>query len=95
MYLSTIVVATIAAVAPLASAHGAGIPQIIGLDVADLKARNLLNNLGARFVETGNARNKLTLEARQDKPECGPGIGSCGAGLCCSRSGCMISGDYS
>ena len=95
MYLSTVIVATIAAFASLTNAHGAGALQIIGLDVADLKAKNLLSNLGARFLENRNAHNKLTFEARQDKPECGPGIGSCGVGLCCSRSGCMMSDDYS
>lgn len=87
MYFSTVVVATIATVAPLASAHGSGVPQILGLDVADLKARNLLSSLGARFAEVGDAHIKPTVEAREDKPECGPGVGSCGPGLCCSRSG--------
>lgn len=91
MYISTVAFATIAAIAPLTGAHGTGLPHILGLDVADLKARDLLSSLGARFVESGDAHIKLDVERREDKPECGPGIGSCRAGMCCSRSGCMIS----
>jgi peptidoglycan/xylan/chitin deacetylase (PgdA/CDA1 family) len=94
MYLSTVAIATIAAISPLANAHGAGLPQILGLNVADLKARSLLQNVEARVPASGNAA-ELHVEARQSKPECGEGIGSCPAGQCCSRSNfCGTTDDY-
>ncbi|KAH8716802.1 hypothetical protein GQ44DRAFT_688868 [Phaeosphaeriaceae sp. PMI808] len=87
MYLSTIVVATVATVAPLANAHGAGLPQILGLNVADLKSRDLLRSLEARITDAVLHPNEGNLAARQDSPkECGEGIGSCPTGQCCSRA---------
>jgi hypothetical protein len=89
MHFSTIAVATFAAVGPLANAHGSGLPQIIGLDVTDVKARNLLRNIGARFATPGHPHG-IDLEARDSPPECGEGIGSCPAGKCCSRAKCKM-----
>jgi peptidoglycan/xylan/chitin deacetylase (PgdA/CDA1 family) len=86
MHFSNIALATIAAAGPLANAHGAGLPQIIGLDVADLKARSLLRSIGAQLAESGHAHT-APVEARDSPPECGEGIGSCPAGKCCSRAG--------
>jgi hypothetical protein len=95
MHFSTALTA-VAAVAPLVSAHGAGLPTIVGLHPKDLKARALLSNLGARFAEVHEfAKNEAKpLKARQnDDRECGQGIGSCGAGLCCSQAGCRCFSD--
>ena len=89
MHYST-AIAAVAAFAPLVSAHGAAVPQIIGLNPRDLKTRDLLGSVGARFASAGNfakgPENKL--QARQDDRECGAGVGSCSAGLCCSPAGC-------
>jgi hypothetical protein len=93
MYLSNIVIATLATVGPLANAHSTGLPQIIGLDVADVKARSFLRSLGARLAESQSH----DIEARQtppppsSPPNCGPGIGSCPDGNCCSTLGCKYS----
>jgi hypothetical protein len=90
--------AAVAAIAPLASAHGSdhghGLPTIIGLNPKDLKARSLLSNLGARFATVNDfAKPQVAkpLEARQDDRQCGAGIGSCAAGQCCSQAGCGYS----
>lgn len=85
--------AAVAAVAPLVNAHGSGngLPTIIGLNPKDLKARALLSNLGARFATINDfAKTEVAkpVKARQDDRQCGTGIGSCGAGLCCSQAGC-------
>jgi hypothetical protein len=89
MHFSTALTAA-AAVAPLVSAHGAGLPTIVGLHPKDLKARALLSNIGARIAEVHEfAKTEAKpLKARQDDRQCGAGIGSCGAGLCCSQAGC-------
>jgi antitoxin (DNA-binding transcriptional repressor) of toxin-antitoxin stability system len=93
MHFST-VVAAVAAVAPVVSAHGgAPIPKIVGLNVKDLKARDLLSSLNARIAEVGRSEvheKRQPLEARQNTDgQCGSGFGSCAAGVCCSQSGCM------
>jgi hypothetical protein len=94
MHFST-ALAAVAAIAPLASAHGSdhghGLPTIVGLNPKDLKARALLSNLGARFATINDfAKPEVAkpLEARQDDRQCGAGIGSCAAGQCCSQAGC-------
>jgi hypothetical protein len=89
MHLPTIAIAFVATVSPLANADGSGLPQIIGLDVADVKARSLLRNLGVRVAASGHAH-EVSLETRASPPECGEGIGSCPAGKCCSRAGCKM-----
>jgi peptidoglycan/xylan/chitin deacetylase (PgdA/CDA1 family) len=85
MHFSTIAFATIATVGPFAHAHGTGLPKIIGLDVADVKARSLLYKIGAPLSEAGH-HHAPAIE-RRDTPNCGEGIGSCAAGECCSVSG--------
>lgn len=90
MHFSTL--AAVAAVAPFVSAHGGmGLPKIAGINMRDLKSRDLLANLEARIAEVQIAHaheNRLT--ARQDDRECGAGVGSCAAGQCCSPAGCML-----
>lgn len=90
MHYST-ALAAVAAVAPLVSAHGAALPRILGLNPKDLRARDLLSSLGARFTEVDEfvKAPENQLKARQNDRECGTGVGSCAAGLCCSPSGCM------
>lgn len=88
-------VAAAAAVMPFASAHeGAPVPKIAGLNVKDLKARHLLSNLKARFAEVNaheTHEKRGSLETRQNVDgQCGPGFGSCAAGVCCSQAGCMM-----
>lgn len=87
MYFSTVAVA-IAAVVPLANAHGSGLPQILGLDLADLKNRDLLNSLKARISGLDHVHSEPAKQARASPLECGEGIGSCPAGKCCSRANC-------
>ena len=77
---------TLAVVAPLATAHGVGLPEIVGLNLKDLRTRNLLGNL--RHGGLGHVEHGKFLESRADDRECGEGIGSCPAGKCCSISGC-------
>ncbi|KAL1609869.1 hypothetical protein SLS60_001534 [Paraconiothyrium brasiliense] len=93
-------IAAVAAVAPVVSAHdGPGIPKIGGLDMKDLKARNLMDNIRARTAElTKDALlDKHPLKPRQGGTDgqCGAGFGSCDAGYCCSGAGwCGNTGDY-
>lgn len=83
--------AVAAAMVPLVSGHGdSPLPKIVGLNPRDLKARDLLSSLGARFADVHEFKKEEvnTLKARQDDRECGEGIGSCAAGVCCSQAGC-------
>ena len=87
--------ATVAAVAPIVSAHdGPGIPKISGLNMRDLKARNLMDSIKARAAELtqdAHAHEKRgDLKPRQGGTDgkCGAGFGSCDAGYCCSSAGC-------
>jgi hypothetical protein len=84
----TSALAAVAAIAPLVSAHGASLPKIHGLNPKDLRARDLLGNLGARFAEVHEAHK---LNTRQDDRQCGEGVGSCPNGQCCSGAGCTFS----
>ncbi|CBX97226.1 hypothetical protein IAQ61_007359 [Plenodomus lingam] len=86
MYLLIVVAATIAAAGPLVNAHGAGLPKIVGLDPADVKSRDLLLALEERFSRLDHAQSEPALATRTSAPECGPGVGSCPAGECCSRA---------
>lgn len=88
-------VAALAAIAPLANAHGiAGMPSIAGLH-KDLKARDLLSTLAARFSQVEHAHHEAdVLQTRQNNDKrCGDGLGSCGPGECCSRSNFCGTGD--
>jgi hypothetical protein len=89
MHFST-ALAAVAAVAPIVNAHGnAALPKIVGLNPKDLKARDLLAGLGARFAEVHEFAKEAAPEKRQDTLECGASVGkSCAAGQCCSQSGC-------
>lgn len=73
-------------------------PQVFGLNIKDLKSRDLLSNLKARLADVDHHKEhakRENLEARQNTDgQCGPGFGSCAAGYCCSGSsgtgtGCM------
>ncbi|CBX99804.1 hypothetical protein IAQ61_002963 [Plenodomus lingam] len=89
--------AALAALTPLVHAHGVGLPKIVGLNPRDLKARELLGNLGARFAEPHEFLKapEQKLQARQDDRRCGAGIGSCAAGECCSEGGyCGTDDDF-
>lgn len=86
MHFST-ALAAIAAIAPLVNAHGSPLPKIVGLNPKDLRARDLLSGLGARFAEAHEFAKANPLDARQSDKECGKGIGSCAKGVCCSQSG--------
>jgi hypothetical protein len=86
--------AAVAAVAPFVNAHGSnGLPTIVGLNPKDLKTRDLLAGLGARFASVHDFAKSETAKpamVRRDDRECGEGVGSCGAGLCCSQAGCKF-----
>jgi len=86
-----------AAAVSVVSAHGSGLPTIVGLNPKDLKARAILSSIGARIAEPHDfAKTETTpLKARQDGRECGEGVGNCGAGLCCSQAGyCGTEDDF-
>jgi len=89
MHLSTALAAAAAAVPALVHAHGAaGIPKIAGLNVADLKARDVFESLRVRAAATEavHAETKRdNVQIRQNPERCGPGVGSCAAGDCCSE----------
>ncbi|EDU51408.1 CDA1 xylanase chitin deacetylase [Pyrenophora tritici-repentis] len=96
----TSALAAIAAVTPLVSAHGTGLPNIIGLNPKDLRARHLLSRTGAKLMGVDElmkpkVASKVPVQARQDDRQCGQGIGSCPAGQCCSSGGyCGTTDDY-
>jgi len=97
MQFSVALTAAAVAFAHLTHSHGIASPQIVGLDPRDLKARDLLSSLGARFAKNNEfvKRPHGKLKARQDDRQCGAGIGACAAGQCCSQSGyCGTSDDY-
>ena len=89
-------IAAVAAVAPIISAHdGPRIPKIAGLNMRDLKARNLMDNIKARAAELAwdaHVPDKQRLKPRQGGTDgkCGAGFGSCEAGYCCSETGCKL-----
>jgi hypothetical protein len=90
MYFSNAILAA-GALIPLVSAHGGdGIPNIVGLNVKDLKGRDMLSNLKSRIAAARHqVHEEIQLEHRQTQDRCGPEHGSCPAGACCSGSGCM------
>ena len=93
MHLSTALAAA-AVAAPFVAAHdGPSMPRIIGLNVRDLKGRNILNNMvdRAKMSVAGHHEARGHLQARQNTDgQCGAGFGSCAAGYCCSESGCTF-----
>jgi hypothetical protein len=67
----------------------AGMPKIMGGSkfMANLKARNIFANSTPAVVSGwGKAKAERHLEARATNT-CGPGVGSCDAGYCCSAAG--------
>ncbi|KAF2473248.1 glycoside hydrolase/deacetylase [Lindgomyces ingoldianus] len=101
MHFSTALAAAAAAIVPLVNAHeGAPIPRIAGLNIKDLKARDIFTNFKVRQaadVDHHDAPKKRSnLEARQNTDgQCGAGFGSCAAGYCCSEGGwCGKTADY-
>lgn len=83
-------VALVAALVPFANAHGStGLPKIIGLDLLDRRAEDLIATLRSGGLVGTEGLSKSALEARADDRECGEGIGSCPQDKCCSVSGCM------
>lgn len=99
MRFSTAALATVAAVVPIVSAHDSMLPKIRGLDMRDLKARNLMDNIRARAALLGSQDAHAHEKRGGVKPrqggtdgQCGPGFGSCAAGYCCSGAGCKLMG---
>lgn len=94
MYAGTVVIALVG-LAPLVSSHGgAPVPNIFGLNVKDLKTRDLFSNLRARVDEVNHPavyEKRENVKARQADQRCGPDFGSCAEGVCCSATGCMAS----
>jgi len=98
MHLFTALAAAVVA-APFVAAHdGPAIPRIVGLNVRDLKGRNMLNTMveRAKMAVAGHHEARGHLESRQNtNGQCGPGFGSCAAGYCCSQEGwCGQGNDY-
>ncbi|KAI8936841.1 hypothetical protein NX059_006078 [Plenodomus lindquistii] len=95
MHYST-AVTVFAAFTPLVVAHGVALPRIVGLSPRDLKARDLLSSLGARFADANDfikAPEKKFKARQDDDRQCGAGVGSCAAGQCCSQAGYCGTGD--
>lgn len=97
MHFSTALTA-VAVVAPLVVAHGSGpgVPQIMGLNVKDLKARSMLSSWISR-AEATEVDHHEAHEKRQGgnaDGQCGNGVGTCAAGYCCSAEGCTIPLSY-
>ncbi|KAF2865856.1 hypothetical protein BDV95DRAFT_599244 [Massariosphaeria phaeospora] len=91
MYFST-TLAVVAAVAPFVTAHdGAPIPRIVGLNVKDLRTRDMFSTLKARLADSSHheaPHNHGRLDTRQNtQDQCGGSFGSCAPGYCCSGSG--------
>lgn len=94
-------IATAAAVAPFVNAHGnsAGMPQIAGLNMRDLKTRDMLSTLRARAIELSSQAKEESHAAAAKRDanikrqggntngQCGGSFGNCAAGYCCSGSG--------
>jgi len=101
MHFST-VLAAVAAVAPFVAAHGENpIPNIVGLNVRDLKTRDMLSNMRARIAEVNQEavkekrEHKLSRRQGGTDGQCGAGKAPCAAGYCCSEAGwCGNTGDY-
>ncbi|KAF2748055.1 carbohydrate esterase family 4 protein [Sporormia fimetaria CBS 119925] len=99
MYLHSALILA-GALAPIVTAHdGAPVPKLFGLNVKDLKRRDLLSNLKARAAGINQVEARVSheaLEARQNLAgQCGPGFGSCAPGVCCSEGGwCGTTADY-
>lgn len=87
MHFSNVAFATAATVVPLAAAHGAALPHIVGLNAASLKGRDLLHALESRFAGAAAHIDSAFVAPRNDPKNCGEGIGSCKAGECCSKEG--------
>ena len=67
-----------------------GVPKIAGINMRDLKSRDLLATLEARMADYNTHANHDTIKVRQDDRQCGPGVGNCAAGQCCSGAGCKL-----
>ncbi|KAF2645096.1 glycoside hydrolase/deacetylase [Massarina eburnea CBS 473.64] len=100
--------ATVAAVAPIVNAHGGhGLPQIAGLNLRDLKTRDMLSTLRARVAEIAAQESHESHAAHEERSsnikrqggdsehQCGEGKAACAAGYCCSVGGyCGNTADY-
>ncbi|KAH6613954.1 hypothetical protein C7974DRAFT_67322 [Boeremia exigua] len=81
-------VAFAAAFVPLVSAHSTtGLPKIMGLDLLDRRAENLIANLNLGGLLGSDVHDSSALKVRKDDRECGEGIGSCPQDKCCSSVG--------
>jgi hypothetical protein len=91
MHLSS-ALAAVAVAVPFVAA-GPAIPRLAGLNVRDLKARNMLTNMFERADLAAAEHHKArgNVESRQNTDgQCGPGFGSCAPGYCCSQEGCTF-----
>ncbi|KAF1959625.1 glycoside hydrolase/deacetylase [Byssothecium circinans] len=91
--------ATVAAVTPFVTAHdGPGLPKIAGLNLRDLKTRDMLSNLRARAAAIAEQESHQAFTAHEkraqnikrqggDGAQCGEGKPACAAGYCCSQGG--------
>lgn len=99
--------ASAAAVAPFVTAHGeAPMPQIVGLNLKDLKTRDMLSTLRARAAEVSSEAIKGAQAASEKRNnnikrqggtsgQCGGSFGKCDEGYCCSASGWCGKGNVS
>lgn len=86
----------LAAVAPIVRAHGSnGVPSIIGLDLHDRRAKDLIADLRSAGLMGIESHGEPSIKARADDRECGEGVGSCPQDKCCSDMGfCGTTDDH-
>ncbi|KAF2738185.1 glycoside hydrolase/deacetylase [Polyplosphaeria fusca] len=99
MYITS-ALAVAAAVAPIVAAHdGPSMPNVAGLNIKNLKARDIFANIRTRVdhTEVDHHPKRSVLKPRQGGTDgqCGAGLAKCSAGYCCSESGwCGQGNDY-
>jgi hypothetical protein len=94
MKLSAAILAASLGLAFAHGEHGQHMPKLVG-------ARKFLSGFAARRRETSGDHGAVKrqhlptsqrgniAERQDDDGQCGPGIGSCASGLCCSAEGCV------
>jgi hypothetical protein len=82
MHISTLILGSIPA---LAAAHNQAFPKIVGGSsvLSQLKSRNVFSGL----EHSGDALAERTPSVERRDGNCGPTLGACPTGQCCSEEG--------
>lgn len=70
----------------------AGLPRVVGGSrfLGNLKSRNVFSGAVGYQPHAVEAREPSHVEERQTVTTCGPGVGSCQKGYCCSAAGYVV-----